>query len=292
MTIPAGYDSRFVTANGVRHHVVSRGSGAPLVFLHGWPEFWRTWRPLMDRLSDRFTTIAPEWRGFGDSEKTSPGPAEDCAPDILATDLHALLDALGLDRVGLVSHDVGAFAAQEFARRWPERLSGLFFFDCPYPGIGARWAQGAQINEVWYQSFNQQPWAAALVGASRGSCRTYIGHFLRHWAHDKGAFDGELETWVDNFMKPGNLQGGFNWYRSINRARLAIMAGAGPTPPPIATRSRFLWGRRDPILRAAWTDRLHEFFTDYRLEFAEFAGHFPHVEAPDLAAGKIAAFFK
>jgi pimeloyl-ACP methyl ester carboxylesterase len=92
-------------------------------------------------------------------------------------------------------------------------------------------------------------------------------------------------------MKPGNLQGGFNWYRSINRARLAMMAGTAPVPSPIPVRSRFLWGRRDPVVRAAWSDRLHDFFTDYRLEFAEFAGHFVHYETPDRAAGAVADFF-
>jgi pimeloyl-ACP methyl ester carboxylesterase len=281
----------FIAANGVRHHVVSCGHGKPLVLLHGWPEFWRTWRLLMERLAERYTLYAPEWRGFGDSEKTSTGPAEDCTPDILAEDLHWLLDRLKLDRVGLVSHDIGAFAAQAFARLWPERLDGLFFFNCPYPGIGRRWADAGSINEIWYQSFNQQPWAAQLVGSSREACRLYIGHFLRHWAGEPGTFDAELELWVDNFLKPGNLQGGFNWYRSINRARLAIMAGTAPVPPPIAVRSRFLWGRRDPVVRAAWADRLHDFFTDYRLEIAEFAGHFVHYEAPDRAAGAIAEFF-
>jgi pimeloyl-ACP methyl ester carboxylesterase len=281
----------FITANGVRHHVVSCGRGKPLVLLHGWPEFWRTWRPLMERLADRFTLYAPEWRGFGDSEKTSTGPAEDCTPDILAEDLKALLAALNLDRVGLVSHDVGAFAAQAFARRWPEALDGLFFFNCPYAGIGRRWTDPPSIPEIWYQTFNQQPWAAALVGSSRNACRLYIGHFMRHWAADEHTFDAELEVWVDNFLKPGNLQGGFNWYRSINRARLAMMAGTAPLPPPIPVRARFMWGRRDPVLRAEWSDRLHEFFTDYRLEFAEFAGHFVQYEAPDRAAGAIAEFF-
>jgi pimeloyl-ACP methyl ester carboxylesterase len=64
--------------------------------------------------------------------------------------------------------------AQAFARKYPERLSGLFFFNCPYPGIGERWVEADHINEIWYQSFNQQPWAASLVGESRKTCGVYI----------------------------------------------------------------------------------------------------------------------
>jgi hypothetical protein len=107
-----------------------------------------------------------------------------------------------------------------FARWWPERVLGLFFFNCPYPGIGRRWAEPDSVPEIWYQSFNALPWSAELVGSSREACRLYIGHFLRHWAANPRAFDEDLETWIDNFMKPGNLQGGFNWYISTNESRI------------------------------------------------------------------------
>ena len=82
----------------------------------------------------------------------------------------------------LVSHDVGAYVAQAFARAHPNRLIGLFFFDCPYAGIGRRWAEPDHLKEIWYQTFNQQPWAAELVGSSRQACEVYFRHFLRHWA--------------------------------------------------------------------------------------------------------------
>ena len=102
----------------------------------------------------------------------------------------ALLNALQhFERVGLVGHDVGAGVMQALARTAPERLLGLFFFDFVYPGIGARMATPDRLNEVWYQSFHQMAMAPALVGATRDSCRRYIGHFLRHWAHRQDAFD-------------------------------------------------------------------------------------------------------
>jgi hypothetical protein len=68
------------------------------------------------------------------------------------------------------------------------------------------------VREIWYQTLNQQPWAADIVGRDREACKLYIGHFLDHWAHEPGFFDEDLERWVDNFMRPGNLQGGFDWY--------------------------------------------------------------------------------
>ncbi len=280
-----------VAANGVTLHVARAGSGPPLVLLHGWPEFWLTWEPVMRRLADRFTVIAPDLRGFGESDKPDAGPSDRAGADVHAADVLALLDALKLDRVGLVAHDVGGSVAQSLARAAPGRLAGLFLFDTPHPGIGARMAEPGQLKEIWYQSFHQLPWAASVVGASRDSCRTYFAHFLRHWSVRKTAFDDVLETWVDNFLLPGNLQGGFNWYISANATRLAMMRGETPALPPIALPTCVRWGSGDPVLRVEWADRLGETFAD--LDFAPFAGvgHFPHREAPDEAAAMIAAFF-
>lgn len=280
-----------ITANGIRIHYVRHGAGFPLVLLHGWPEFWYVWRKNILPLAERFDVIVPDLRGFGDSEKPPTPPGQGTALADLVDDLKALADGLGLPRFGIVSHDVGAFIAQEFARRHPERLLGLYFFDCPYPGIGRRWAEPDHLREIWYQSFHQLPWAAELVGLSRRSCELYIGHFLRHWAHDPHAFDEDLAVWVDNFLKPGNLQGGFNWYIGINEARLKVMREGPPALPKISVPTRVRWGVSDKVLKVAWADRLDEYFS--RLSFAPFpeAGHFPHYEQPDAANRDISAFF-
>jgi pimeloyl-ACP methyl ester carboxylesterase len=81
-----------VHANGAAFHVARTGEGPPLLLLHGWPEFWLTWEPVMARLAARYTLLAPDLRGFGDSDK----PGGPFGPDDHATDLLALLDALGL----------------------------------------------------------------------------------------------------------------------------------------------------------------------------------------------------
>jgi pimeloyl-ACP methyl ester carboxylesterase len=108
-----------VPANGAAFHVARAGAGPPLLLLHGWPEFWLTWEPVMARLADRFTLLAPDLRGFGDSDKPD-GPF---GPDQHAADMLALLDALGLRQVGAVGHDVGGALMQPLARKTPERLS-------------------------------------------------------------------------------------------------------------------------------------------------------------------------
>src|ERR1700676_3321632 len=97
-----------VSANGAALHVARTGQGRPLLLLHGWPEFWLTWEPVMARLADRFTLYAPDLRGFGDSDKPD-GPF---GPDQHAADMLALMDALGLRQAGIIGHDVGGALMQ------------------------------------------------------------------------------------------------------------------------------------------------------------------------------------
>ena len=276
-----------ITANGAAFHVARAGHGAPLLLLHGWPEFWLTWEPVMTRLAGRFSLIAPDLRGFGDSDKPD-GPY---GPDQHTADMLALMDALGIERFGVVGHDVGGAAMQPLARAAASRLAGLFFFDFVYPGIGARMGAPDRLNHIWYQSFHQMEMAPALVGATRESCRTYVGHFLKNWSYRKDAFDDVLDAFTDNFMKAGNLAGGFAHYRAAHAGRVKMMQGEAPKSAPIKVLACVRWAEHDPLFPYAWTDRLGETFSNLDLAMFAGAGHFPHREDPDRAASEIAAFF-
>jgi pimeloyl-ACP methyl ester carboxylesterase len=275
-------------ANGATFHVARTGIGKPLLLLHGWPEFWLTWEPVMSRLAGRHTLIAPDLRGFGDSDK----PDGAYGPDQHTSDMLALMDTLGVERFGVVGHDVGGAAMQPMARVAGERIAGLFFFDFVYPGIGARMGAPDRLNHIWYQSFHQMEMAPALVGATRESCRTYIGHFLKDWSYRKDAFDDVLEAFTDNFLKPGNLAGGFAHYRAAHAGRVRMMQGETPKLLPIAVPTCVRWAEHDPLFPFSWTDRMHETFSTLDLAMFSGVGHFPHHEDPDRAASEIAAFFE
>jgi pimeloyl-ACP methyl ester carboxylesterase len=277
-----------VTANGAAFHVARAGTGKPLLLLHGWPEFWLTWEPVMTRLAGRYSLIAPDLRGFGDSEKPD-GPF---GPDQHAADMLALMDALRIERFGVVGHDVGGAAMQPLARAAPRRLVGLFFFDFVYPGIGARMGAPDRLNHIWYQSFHQMEIAPALVGATRESCRTYIGNFLRSWSYRKDAFNDVLDAFTDNFLKDGNLAGGFAHYRAAHAGRVRMMQGEVPKLPPITVPTCVRWAEHDPLFPYAWTDRMDETFSNLDLAMFPGVGHFPHREDPDRAASEIAGFFE
>lgn len=241
----------------------------------------------MTRLANHYQLIVPDLRGFGDSDK----PMGTFGPDHHADDLLGVLDALGLEQAGVVGHDIGGAIMQVLARRAPERLAGLFFFDFVYPGIGPRMAAPERLREIWYQTFNQLDLAVELVGASRASCKAYLGHILRHWSHRKSAFDSVLEQFVDAYMKPGNLDGSFAHYRAVSASRIAMLKGESPPLPPIDVPTCVRWAMHDPLFPATWIDRLPETFSDLDVAVLPDVGHFPHREDPDRAAAEVDSFF-
>lgn len=285
------WNHQYAEVNGVRLHYVRHGGGFPLILLHGWPEFWFAWHKNIPILAEKFDIIVPDLRGFGKSEKPAGTAAESYTLDHHIGDVIGLADHLGLEQFGIVSHDIGAMAAQGVARLEPSRVAGLFFFNLPYAGIGSRWAAPEHLNEIWYQGFHQQPWASELLSTSRDAVRVYFKNMLSHWAYDDHAFDDDLEAWVDNFSTPENLQGGFNWYSAIFPARLAIMRGEAPKASVIDIPTCVRWGEEEPFMLVEYADNLPIYFSNLDFQSVPAAGHFVHYEKPQFANQEIQKFF-
>ncbi len=286
----AGWNHQFASVNGIQVHYVREGAGQPLFVLHGWPEFWWSWHRNIPVLAQYFDVVAPDLRGFGESEKPVGDAFESYDWKHHVEDIIALADHLGFEKFSVASHDVGAGVAMLLARTYPERLNALFFCNGAHPGVGRRWVKAEHINQIWYQSFHQQPWAAELIGHSRDTVRIYFSNLLAHWSYDPHAFDAHIEFFVDNFMRPGNLQGGFNWYIVSHPIRMALVRDGAPELPIVEVPTRFLWGRHDPVLLAEWTDTLPQYFKDPLVEIQDNAGHFVHFEASDAVNQAIIEF--
>jgi pimeloyl-ACP methyl ester carboxylesterase len=287
-TLGAG---KFVETPRGRFHYARVGAGQPILLLHGWPEFWLTWRHNLRPLAEHFDVIAPDLRGFGESVGHEPAPGGPLTPDIIAEDIVSLLDAIDVRTVGLVAHDVGAVAAQTLARSYPERISRVFFFNCPHPGIAGSWADAESLPETWYQYFNQTELAPRLAGYNRDTLRIYLQFILSRWSFDSHAFDEDLELWVDTFMRPGVLEGGFAWYIGIDKPRRASIRHGPTVLPKINHPTRVLWGKHDPVLRAEWAEGLNSYFNDIQIDICDDAGHFVHYEQPERAHRAIVSFF-
>ena len=267
-------------------HYVREGKGEPLLLVHGWPGFWWEWHRVIGPLAEDFDVIVPDMRGFGDSEK----PPLD-RPDLFhmnhaVEDFRQLLDTLGIERAHVVGHDFGAVVAHKFMRRHPDRTGKVAIFNPIVPGFDELWLGPEHIHESWYNMFHALPMAAELVGSSREACRIYFRHFLSHWSHDRGLFDGEmLEIYVDNYMKTGNIEAGFNCYippepwDDIDRT--------------ISDRETlFLQGMADTCIPSKWSDLVTRWYTRFSMEYVSDGGHFLMVEKPDLVVERLRGFLR
>jgi pimeloyl-ACP methyl ester carboxylesterase len=290
LDVPAGDPSwqhaTTADADGLALHYVRWGQGTPqVIVLHGWPGFWYDWRRVLPRLADFTSVVAPDLRGFGASAKPDWPAQTAYSADAQARNVLALLDHLDVERLVVVGYDIGSRVAQTLARLAPTRVHALVLAAPVYPGIGTRPLEPEAQRERWYQHFHQLPEAGALIGHDRETVRLYLSHFYDHWLGTKLALrPAEFEEIVAAYAQPGAAAASIAWYRAGGGSgQIALAAAAGtPPPPPIAQPTRVLWGNADPVLPAAWADRLGESFTQLLgVHILPGIGHFVPFEAPD-----------
>jgi pimeloyl-ACP methyl ester carboxylesterase len=218
---PIGATSKFITANGVRLHYVIAGTGDPVLLVHGWPETWYAWRKVIPALATRFTVIAPDMRGYGDSER----PASGYDKVTVATDLNQLVRALKLDRVHLVAQDMGGPVGYAYAANWPEQVRSFVFIESAIPGFGLEASMDVAHGGSWHMGFNMAEGINDIL--VRGKERLFIEYFYRRGTMQPNAL---LVADVDEYTRTyvaGGLSASFNYYRTllddakVNRERLS-----------------------------------------------------------------------
>lgn len=124
--------SRFADANGLRMHYLVAGQGDPIILLHGYAENSHMWLPLIKELSKNHLVIAPDLRGFGDSDVTPSGYTKMA----MAQDVHALATTLNLGKTRIVGHDIGLMVAYAYAAQYPSEVDRIVLMDAFLPGVG------------------------------------------------------------------------------------------------------------------------------------------------------------
>jgi pimeloyl-ACP methyl ester carboxylesterase len=267
--------------DGLKLHFVRRGSGKPVILLHGWPGFWYDWRAVIPQLSQHADVIAPDLRGFGDSEKPEGDPVLLYAPEVHAADLITLMDSLGIQKAVFAAHDIGATIAQTLATVYPDRVESLVLLNPPYPGIGTRRFAPEIQGQFWYQHFHNLQLAEKLVGYNKETVGMYIEHFYRHWiGNNESLRNADLQYIIDKYSNPGAFKASIAYYRARANAKTKQAVSNGAVRK-IRQPTSILWGKKDPIILAEWSDRMDEYFTRASLNLLEGVGHFVPFEAPD-----------
>lgn len=275
---------------GVRLHYVREGSGPPLVLLHGWPGFWWEWHKVIGDLAEGYDVIVPDLRGYGDSEKPDLADPSLYGAEHAIDDIDALLGALGIDRAYVVGHDWSAILMHKFVRKYRHRVIRAMTFDPITPDFGPFYLGFPHLAESWYSQFHQTDMSVELVTSSREACAIYFRHFFDHWAYAPPLLSKEEEeVYLDTFMKPGNVHGGFNWYRANLSVTSAPFTQLDQTVSDVPIT--FLQGMGDPVVPSTVSVDVTKYYSNYTLEYVPDCGHYAMVEKPDLVVDRIRRHF-
>lgn len=255
--------------NGVRLHWVEQGQGPLVLLLHGFPEFWYSWRRQIPVLAERFHVVVPDLRGYNLSEKPPKGY------DVLTLtdDVLALARRLSGERVRVVGHDWGGMLAWVFAIRFPEATEKLVVLNAPHP---ARFAEEVrrprQFLRSTYALFFRIPrLPELLLGANR--CWS-LTRMMRRSAVVKDAFsDEDVERYREAMARPGALTAALNYYRAASLRRL-------PKDQTVRAPTLVLWGVHDVALGKALTEGLERWVRHLTLCHLD-CGHWTQQELPE-----------
>lgn len=269
---------RMVESNGIRLHVVEEGQGFPVVLCHGFPELWYSWRQQIPALAAAgLRTIAPDLRGYGESDKPSVVGEYDIHH--LAGDIIGLLDALELERAVLVGHDWGAIVMWSVAVMHPERVERVIGLNVPYRGqcVGFPPTQvlRGMGNRFAYVLFFQEP------GRAEAHFSPDLPAALRRF-YDGVAADPsflspeEFQVYLEAFSK-GGLSGPLNYYRNIDRnwETTQHLADRVVECPCLVVMTD-----RDPILRPELAEGMERWVPQLRRELVKDCGHWTQQEKP------------
>jgi pimeloyl-ACP methyl ester carboxylesterase len=194
----------YADSNGVKIHFVEQGKGPLLVLIHGFPDYWYTWRDQMPALAEHFHVVAIDQRGYNLSDK--PDKVEDYAIPKLVGDVEAVLKHFNQDKAVIVGHDWGGIVAWTFAMMHPEKTDRLIILNLPHPkGLARELANNPdqQKNSQYARNF-QQPDAAKHV-----KVEMLIGWVKEPEAREKykealgrSSMEGMLNYYKANYPKP------------------------------------------------------------------------------------------
>ena len=271
-----GVRRSFVEARGVRFHVTEAGpeDGRPVLALHGWPQHHWTYNDLLADPPPGLRIIAPDLPGFGWS---GPAPHKWAKEDV-ASDVLALLDGLGLDRVLLVGHDWGAYVGYLMVLRDASRFDGYLALDMGYPWVTAR----TFLPHFWPLLQYIPLMALAGVPVQRHTNFLYLVFKVG------SALDRETaRVYVDRFRDPVVARAGQDAYRTFV-VRELLRTARYPEKRRATVPIRALFGVKNNVIHESWTSPENAVADDFTLEKIDTT-HFINDERPDLVRARLIA---
>jgi epoxide hydrolase 4 len=289
-------EHHFADLEGCRIHYVNRGEGKPLLFLHGFPQFWFLWREQLADLGNDHAVYAPDMRGYNLSCK--PADQEAYRMRYLLADIVGLVRQLDLAPLTLVGHDWGGIVSWALALKYPEMLERLVIIDAPPPFTWNRDLRESpkQRDAVNYMvEFSKpSPEPEQMLSANDFALMNQL--MGRIGGAGARLTDDEWRAYHEAWSQPGALRGGLNYYRAAGMGE-QVTAGGVPeeymtkiTSQTVEVPTLVIWGEKDRALLPTLTRGLSEWVPQLRVEIVKGAGHWVPYERPDVVNALIREF--
>jgi pimeloyl-ACP methyl ester carboxylesterase len=264
-----------ILVNDLRMHYVTQGTGPLVVLLHGFPEFWYSWRFQIPALATQgYRVVAPDLRGYNKTEK----PREGYDIPTLLRDIAGLIEGLGEERAIIAGHDWGGVLAWHFAIDYPQMTERLIVLNAPHPGAMLRELRSpAQLRKSWYIFAFQLPWLPEYLLARDHA--NAIGRMLHGAALQKAAFPREeTAKYQEAMSRPGTLTAALNYYRQFIRRGLRPYRGRTLR---VDAPTLLIWGEHDIALGIELTHNLSEWIPNLQIKYLPDSGHWVQQEQPE-----------
>jgi len=273
-----GIEHRFVELpDGLRMHVAAAGQGDPVLLLHGFPQHWWEWRDVIPALAENHRVIVPDQRGAGWTDAPETGYDR----KQLVADVVALLDALEIDRVHLVSHDWGALVSGLLCFEHPERVRSYMCIAIPHPFIRFDIRALPAFRHLWFQYVVATPGVGPRLLSSGGLVRRVIRGFSSPrttWTDD------DLDAYVARMREPARARAASSLYRGLILPEIARIARGVYRDQKLTTPTVVLCGADDPVMRPEFLGGYEDNADDLTIEVVPDASHFIPDEQPAAVA--------
>jgi len=277
---PAELTHKRVTTNGVNLHYVTAGRGPAVLCMHGWPQNHREFHPVIEQLADKFSFIAPDLRGYADSDK----PFDGYDPKNIAKDMIGLLDAEHITHFHILSHDLGGPPSIALAYMASSRSMSLATIETPFFGLSFPGYVDPRML-YWHLGMHMNMDMTRFLLEGRED--QYLRHFFRDFAFNPEAISEEdVRFYVMQMQRPGNLRGSLNHYGYL---------------PQMAEQTKELTRKKLNVPMLAWGGRRS--FGDFCFNCAktiaynadggviEECGHWVFEEKTDFIADQLSQFW-
>jgi pimeloyl-ACP methyl ester carboxylesterase len=275
----------YINTNGVKLHYVTQGEGPLMLMLHGFPEFWYSWRHQIPEFASHFKVVALDLRGYNDSDKPQAQAAY--VMDEFVKDVKGVIEGLGYDACILVGHDWGGAIAWNFAYTYPEMVEKLIVLNLPHP---AKFAQGLttpqQLLRSYYIFLFQIPFLPEII--LQADDYEAIAQIIPRTATQKTAFTAaDIEAYKDAAAKRGAITAMLNYYRNIFQ-QIPLNKNWSVLEVP----TLMIWGEQDTALGKELTYGTEQYVRNLEIKYIPNSGHWVQQEQPELVSNYMHNFLK